>query len=74
MGKITVEGTTYKVTDKGHYNHDVGDYVKWVQTPDGEKMVVGSRGRWRFWTAEDRTRPLREAIAKGWPKPGWDKE
>lgn len=68
MGKITVEGQSYKVVESGGYNQDIGKYWKRVQTPDGEKMVVGSPGRWRFWTAADRTRPLREAIAKGWPK------
>jgi len=73
MGKITVEGQPYKVTDSGSYNHDIGQYWKRVATPDGEKMVVGTRGRWRFWTARDRTRPLVDAIAKGWPNPGWDK-
>lgn len=75
MGKINVQGTAYKVTDSGSYNHDIGSYWKRVQTPDGEKMVVGSRGHWRFWTAEDRTSPLREATARGWtPERGWPKE
>lgn len=73
MGKITVDGIAYKVTDKGCYNHDIGSYWKRVETPDGEKMVVGSRGFWRFWTPADRTAPLREAIAKGWPRKDWGK-
>lgn len=74
MGKITVEGSQYKVTDKGCYNHDMGAYWKRVETPDGEKMVVGGRGNWRFWTAHDRTRPLREAMERGWtPEKGWPK-
>lgn len=72
---IEVEGKKYKVIDKGCYNHDIGDYWKRVLTPEGEKMVVGTRGRWRFWTPADRTRPLREAMARGWkPEKGWPKE
>jgi hypothetical protein len=67
MGKITVQGEIYTVTDKGCYSHDIGHYWKMVQTPDGEKPVVGRPGYWRFWTPADRTRPLREAIARGWP-------
>lgn len=72
---IEVEGKKYKVTDKGCYSHDFGAYWKCVATPDGEKIVVGGRGSWRFWTAFDRTRPLREAMEKGWtPENGWPKE
>lgn len=72
---ITVDGKKYKVTESGGYNHDVGAYCKWVSTPEGERMVVGSPGRWRFWTAKDRTRPLREAMEKGWtPEKGWPQE
>lgn len=74
MGKITVEGKAYKVLDKGCYSHDFGSYWKKVETPDGEKTVVGSRGFWRFWTAADRAKPLRDAVAKGWPKEGWDRQ
>lgn len=66
-GKINVQGTPHKVTDKGSYSQDIGHYWKMVSTPEGEKMVVGRPGFWRFWTAADRTRPLREAIARGWP-------
>lgn len=58
-GKVRRRSVEYKVTDKGGYNHDIGKYWKRVQTPDGEKMVVGRPGFWRFWTPEDRTQHLR---------------
>lgn len=64
---ITINGRQYKVIDSGGYNHDIGAYWKMVKTPDGNLMVVGSRGSWRFWHPSDRTKPLREAIARGWP-------
>lgn len=67
MGKIVVGESQYKVTDSGSYNHDIGSYWKMVQTVNGEKMVVGKPGHWRFWTPADRVRPLMEAIVKGWP-------
>lgn len=71
---IMVDGVKYKVVESTGYNHDIGAYCKWVKTPDGEKMVVGSRGRWRFWTAADRARPILEAMEKGWtPENGWPK-
>lgn len=72
---IMVAGKKYKVVDKGCYNHDIGAYWKRIATDEGEKMVVGGPGRWRFWTAADRTRPLREAMERGWtPEKGWPKE
>lgn len=72
---VMVAGKKYKVVDSGSYNHDIGAYWKRVATDDGEKMIVGSRGSWRFWAAADRTRPLREAMEIGWtPERGWPKE
>lgn len=73
---ITIAGVKYKVIDSGGYNHDVGSYWKVVETPDGHhKMVVGGRGRWRFWSAADRVRPMHEAMEKGWtPEKGWPKD
>lgn len=65
MGMIMVEGRQYKVTDKGCYSHDIANYWKRVETADGEKLVVGRPGCWRFWTAEDRTIPLRKALTDG---------
>jgi hypothetical protein len=74
MGKITVEGERYKVVDSGRYNHKIKAYCKWVETPEGKKMVVGSRDNWRFWTARDRTQPLLDGFKKGWPKPGGEND
>ena len=64
---ITVNGKKVKVLDKGGFNHDIGMHTKVVEI-DGERVrVVGGAGHWRIWSAADRTRPLREAIARGWP-------
>jgi hypothetical protein len=69
---ITVNGQKVKVLDKGGYNHDIGQYWKMVEIDGQRQMVVGGPGYWRLWTGADRARPLREAMAKGWPKKGWD--
>lgn len=71
---ITINGRKVKVLESLGYNPDVGDYVKMVEIDGQRQMAVGGPGRWRLWTARDRAAPLREAAAKGWPKPGWDKE
>lgn len=64
---IMVQGKKCKVIDKGGYNCDIGQNWKMVEL-DGERvMVVGGRGFWRVWGPRDRTAPLREAIARGWP-------
>jgi hypothetical protein len=68
MARITVEGVGYPVVDKGMYSHDLGSYWKVVRTPEGERMVVGRAGRWRFRTARERVQPLLDAVADGWPK------
>lgn len=65
---ITVDGTKYEVTEQPSYNHDVGGRFAFVRTPSGEKPIVNQGGGWRFWGARDRTKPLRDAVAKGWPK------
>jgi hypothetical protein len=65
---ITMNGVKYKVIDSLGYNHDVGAQVKMIEYEGKRAMVVGSAGRWRLWTASDRTAPLREAVARGWPK------
>lgn len=60
---ITIDGKKYKVVEDLGFNHSAGCYAKLVQTPDGEKVAVsplGRRGHWRFWTAADRTAPLRQ--------------
>jgi hypothetical protein len=60
---ITIDGKKYKVVESLGYNHSAGCYAKLVQTDDGEKMAVSHMargGRWRFWTAADRTEPLRQ--------------
>jgi hypothetical protein len=64
---ITINGKKVKVLSSLGYNHDVGAYVKEVEIDGQRQMAVGSPGYWRLWTAADRTRPLREAIARGWP-------
>lgn len=67
---ITIDGKKVKVLDSLGYNHDIGAYVKRVEIDGKPQMAVGTRGSWRLWTARDRTRPLREAIANGWPNTG----
>lgn len=64
MAKITVEGEQYTVVDKGSYNHDIGHYWKRVLVDGKEKVVVGRPGFWRFWTAKDRTEPMRNLKQK----------
>lgn len=72
---VTIAGKKYKVIDPGSYSHDFGSYWKIIDTPEGHKTIVGGRGRWRFWTATDRTKPLHDAMEKGWtPEKGWPKE
>jgi hypothetical protein len=59
---IKIDGKSYKVVENLGYNHSAGCYAKLVQTDEGEKMAVSHMargGRWRFWTAADRTEPLR---------------
>ena len=65
---ITVNGKKVKVLDKGGYNCDIGMQTKVVEIDGKPVRVVGSAGYWRVWSPADRTRPLREAIARGWPK------
>ncbi len=60
MAKIEVDGRKYTVTDSLGFVHSVGMYVKEVQTEDGFKMVVKDAGRWRFWTAQERVKPLKD--------------
>lgn len=64
MATIQVEGVKYGVAENLGFSHDVGMYAKVVYTPTGEKMAVRHRGSrlWRFWSAADRVRPLREAM------------
>jgi hypothetical protein len=64
---ITIDGRKVKVLSSLGYNHDVGGYVKEVEIDGQRQMAVGGRGYWRLWTARDRTAPLREAVANGWP-------
>ncbi len=65
---ITIDGVKRKVVCDMGYNHSVGAYVKEVEI-DGEfKIAVKRGGAWRLWGAGDRTKPLREAVARGWPK------
>lgn len=69
MSKVSIGGKHYKVIEHLGYNHDIGKRVVQVETDDGPRMAVaGSPGMgYRFWTAEDRVVPLREAINRGWP-------
>lgn len=64
---ITVDGVKYPVTEQPCYDMNIGCQRAFVQTPNGEKPIV-KQGKWRFWTPRDRTAPLREAVARGWPK------
>lgn len=63
MASIKIDGTRYRVCDSLGYLHDVGSYVKEVETENGPKMAVKQGGRWRFWTAIDRIAPLIEGLA-----------
>lgn len=65
---ITIDGRKVKVLASLGYNQDVGAYVKEVEIDGKRQMAVGRPGAWRLWTPADRTRPLREAVARGWPK------
>ena len=65
---ITINGRKVKVLESLGFQPSIGKYAKRVLIDGKEQMAVGGPGRWRLWTAEDRTRPLREAIARGWPK------
>ena len=65
---VTVDGVQYAVTEQPGYDGSIGGYRAFVTTPDGEKAVVRFTGsKWRFWTPSDRTQPLRDAVARGWP-------
>lgn len=64
---ITINGRKVKVLSSLGYNHDIGAYVKEVEIDGERQMAVGGPGRWRLWTAADRTAPLRRAVAAGWP-------
>lgn len=61
--KIEIDGTKYPVTESLGYVHSVGAHAVEVETPDGFRKAVKRGGTWRFWTAEDRVRPLREALS-----------
>lgn len=69
MAKIDVEGYgKLKVLSSLGYVHDVGAHVKEVERPDGSPAKAVKRGQtWRLWGTADRTAPLLEAAAKGWP-------
>ena len=60
MAQIEIEGKKYKVLDNLNYVHEVGGYVKEVETPSGPKKAIKRRGMaWRFWTVADRlSRPV----------------
>jgi|WetSurMetagenome_2_1015567.scaffolds.fasta_scaffold06573_5 hypothetical protein len=47
---IKVNGKSYKVVESLGYNHDVGAYAKVVKDGDKERIVVGTRGCWSFYT------------------------
>ncbi|WP_419917471.1 hypothetical protein [Candidatus Poriferisocius sp.] len=68
MAKIVVDGEAYPVVESLGFEHTAGMYAKLVKVGDGEKMAVKApRGAWRFWTAEDRVKPLREEAVCGTP-------
>lgn len=58
MAKIQIEGKDYKVVENMGFNHSIGGYAKFVETDEGQKVVVKFRGGpWRFWTPQDKLRP-----------------
>jgi hypothetical protein len=69
MAKIDIEGEKYLVVESLGLNHNVGTYCKLVRDGDRERMAVKRGGKWVFWTAQDRVKPLLDAIACGW-RPG----
>lgn len=62
--KIEIDGKKYTVTDSLGFVQDVGAYVVEVETPDGFKKAIKRAGKWGFWTAHDRTQPLREGLGR----------
>ena len=68
MPKITVDGTPYPVIEALGFVHDIGSRAWVVRMPDGtERTAIGSTKRARFWTAQDRVKPLVEAIERARP-------
>lgn len=69
MANIEIDGQPYKVVESMGFVHSIGLYAKVVDDAGTERMVVKRGKEWMFWTAHDRTEPLRKAIKGGW-KPG----
>ena len=69
MANIEIDGQPYKVVESMGFVHSIGLYAKVVDDAGTERMVVKRGKSWVFWTASDRTEPLRKAIENGW-KPG----
>jgi len=58
MKPIIIDGVSYPVVEKLPY-HGSGYPSVFVRMPDGtEKVATKVDGVWRFWTSEDRTKPL----------------
>lgn len=71
---ITMDGKKYKVLESFGFNCIVDAQVKFILYDGKRTMVVGSAGRWRLWSPEDRTKPIRDAMARGWPHKGSEGE
>ena len=68
MSEIEINGIQYKVTETLGFQPSAGVYAKTVDVGGESRMAVKCpRGKWRFWTSRDRTRPLRESAGR--PKP-----
>jgi hypothetical protein len=66
--KIIIDGQAYPIVECLGFVSDIGMRAWIVRCLDGsEAKVVGTRKSARFWTAEDRVKPLVEAVSKGWP-------
>lgn len=62
MKPIVIDGVSYPVVEKLPYNGS-GYMAVYVSMPDGtEKVATKMDGVWRFWTSEDRIKPLVDAI------------
>ena len=52
MTPISVNGNTYKVTEKRGIQG--GHYALAVETETGERIAVNRGGAWTWWTVQDR--------------------
>lgn len=60
--RITVDGKKCRIVESLGYVHDIGARACIVLDDDEVKTAISAgRGVWRFWTAQDRAKPLVDA-------------